>query len=153
MKALAARRGRTVATVATLTVGLLLAAWLLRGALPEAKAEPTYERTVTMTCSTTVDTPFWPVWNASAVATIAGEPDGSEHIVGVGNFQAWLIQRPWGQPVSWFWITDVYATDQAAIDHELGESGGKLADWFVGGKMNAIDQVMPVNCSGRFELP
>jgi len=146
-------RARATVTVAALTICLLLAAWLLRGGLPAAKAEPTYQRTVTVACSTTPEVAFWPIWNAAADVTIDGQPDGSERISGVSNFRDWLSQRPWGQPVSWFWITDEWHSTDGAINHRIDESGGKSVDWFVGGNEQAIDQTMPVNCTGSFSIP
>jgi hypothetical protein len=155
MNALAAHRRRTLATVATLTVGLLLAAWLLRGALPEAKADPSYQRTAIGTCSFQTDIAFWPQWNASAVATIDVESDGSEHIVGVGPFNAWLSDRQSGPqpvPTDGYWIEDVWTSTPEAIGHEIGESGGKSVGWMVGGTLRTWDKAIPVNCSGRFDL-
>jgi hypothetical protein len=118
-----------------------------------ASAEPTYQRTVNVTCSTTPEVLFWPIWNASADVTIDGQPDGSERIVGVSNFKSWLSQRPYGQPVSWFWITDEWHSSDWPINHRIQESGGKSVDWFVGGNEQALDQTMPVNCFGSFSLP
>ena len=114
-----------------------------------ASAEPTYQRTVQMSCWDTPEVAFWPIWTVTADATMQSYPDGSERIVAVGNFRSVLSTREYGQPAWLFWVTDFHTTSPAELQAMLDHQEGQAVQWFAWAKLNALDQEMPVRCTAE----
>jgi hypothetical protein len=138
-------RGRAVKA---LTAGLLLlvAAAVIGIVAPRASAtEPTYERTQEMTCSSNAG-PWW--YGTSMIvradATIQGQIDGSERIVSVGNFR--FEDDSWPEWI--FWLIDTWHSTPEQIAHTINESGGKHVTWFAGANLRAVDNAVPLSCTG-----